>query len=404
MMPKYSNTFIQFQWTGLNGSGQKIQGTIEAQSLAWAKAKLRQQGVITQTISKKRATFWHKKIKAHDITLFSRQLATIIQAGVPLTQSLDLIASGAAHPRLSTLITGIKINIETGLTFAESLRKHPILFNDLMCSLIDMGEQSGTLETMLIRIATYKEKLEQLKQKIKKALTYPMAILLLACLITIGLLIFVVPQYQSLFDSFGANLPFITRVVIALSQFCLKYWLIMFTLSGCTLYAFLYGLKHAPYFAQIINTCLFKCPFIGSVLKKAAIARFARTLSITSAAGLPLLKALQAVEQATGNLLFAKATQKIQTEIANGQSLQQAMHSTRIFPSMVIQMIAIGEGSGTLEKMLRNVADFYENAVDNDMDTLSSLLEPILMAILGVLIGGLVVAMYLPIFKLGSMV
>lgn len=406
-MSKNANETFQYQWEGLNRSGQKTQGLIEARSIAIAKAELRKQGIITKSISKKRAKLWdrsNKKIKPQDITFFSRQMATMIQAGIPLIQSFDIVAKGLANKNMRNLIDDIKKDVETGTTLAAALKKYPSYFNDLFCNLIDAGERSGSLDIMLDKVATYKEKIETIKKKIKKALTYPMAVLVIAFLVTTGLLIFVVPQFQSLFSSFGANLPALTLAVIHMSNFFQSYWYIVFGALGMGIYSFIYFRNNSPSFAQTIDRYLLKMPILGSIMEKAAIARFTRTLSITFAAGLPLVDALRSVAGATGNILYVQATEKIREDVSSGQTLQLAMERTNLFPSMVVQMIAIGEESGTLEKMLGKVADFYEEGVDNDVDALSSLLEPIIMSILGVLVGGLVVAMYMPIFKLGSVV
>lgn len=396
-----------YQWEGLNRAGQKINGVIDARSLAIAKAELRKQGIITKSISKKRKKLWdrkNKKISPQDITFFSRQMATMIQAGIPLILSFDIVSKGLVNQRMKDLLEAIKKDVETGTTFAAALKKYPQYFNELFCNLIDAGEKSGSLDIMLDKVATYKEKIETIKKKIKKALTYPMAVLVIAFLVTAGLLIFVVPQFQSLFSSFGANLPALTLGVISLSNFFQAYWYIIFGALGGAIYTFIYFRKTSLAFAQTIDRYLLRMPVIGPILEKAAIARFSRTLSITFAAGLPLVDALKSVAGATGNILYIQATEKIREDVSSGQTLQLAMERTNLFPGMVVQMIAIGEESGTLEKMLGKVADFYEEAVDNAVDSLSSLLEPIIMSILGVLVGGLVVAMYLPIFKLGSVV
>lgn len=403
----HANVMIQYQWEGLNRAGQKTQGVIDARSLPIAKAELRKQGIITKSIYKKRKKLWdrkNKKISAQDITFFSRQMATMIQAGIPLILSFDIVAKGLTNQRMKDLLDAIKKDVETGTTFASALKKFPQYFNDLFCNLIDAGEKSGSLDIMLDKVATYKEKIETIKKKIKKALTYPMAVMVVAFLVTAGLLIFVVPQFQSLFSSFGANLPALTQGVISLSNFFQAYWYLIFGAIGGCVYAFTYFKNHSAHFAQTIDRYLLRMPIIGPILEKAAIARFTRTLSITFAAGLPLVDALKSVAGATGNILYVQATDKIREDVSSGQTLQLAMERTNLFPGMVVQMIAIGEESGTLEKMLGKVADFYEEAVDNAVDSLSSLLEPIIMSILGVLVGGLVVAMYLPIFKLGSVV
>lgn len=396
-----------FQYEGINRAGEKTKGEIDARSLAIAKADLRRQGIITKKVIKKRKPLFdrkNKKITQGDITVFSRQLATMIEAGIPLVQAFDIVAKGQSNKRVQELINTIKNDIETGLTLAESLAKHPAYFNDLFCNLVDAGEKSGSLEVMLNKVATYKEKIETIKKKIKKALTYPIAVMVIAFLVTAGLLIFVVPQFESLFQGFGADLPAMTRMVIQLSEAFQSYWYIIFGVLAAAVYAFIYAKNHSANFAEGLDRVMLKFPVIGPILEKAAIARFSRTLSITFAAGLPLVDALKSVAGATGNILFAKATDKIREEVSTGQQMQLAMENTHMFPNMVVQMVAIGEESGALEQMLSKVADFYEEEVDNAVDSLSSLLEPLIMAILGILVGGLVVAMYLPIFKLGSVV
>lgn len=398
---------VSFQWEGVNRAGDKTSGVIEANNIAIAKTELRKQGIITRKITKKRKPLFdknNKKIKPSDITVFSRQLATMIEAGIPLIQSFIIVSKGQSNQRMKDLIEGIKKDVESGSTLAESLQKYPVFFNDLFCNLVDAGEKSGSLEIMLDKVATYKEKIETIKKKIKKALTYPMAVMVIAFLVTAGLLIFVVPQFETLFDGFGADLPALTRLVIDLSEFFQAYWYLIFGALGGAIYGFIYARDHSLSFAQTVDRYMLKLPIVGPILEKAAIARFSRTLSITFAAGLPLVEALKSVAGATGNILYANATDQIREEVSNGQQMQVAMENTKLFPNMVVQMIAIGEESGALEKMLSKVADFYEEEVDNAVDALSSLLEPMIMSILGVLVGGLVVAMYLPIFKLGSVV
>lgn len=406
-MAKEANDIITFQYEGINKSGQKMTGEIQARTLAIAKADLRKQGIVTNKVVKKRKPFFdrkNKKIKPGDITVFSRQLATMIEAGIPLVQSFDIVAKGQSNQRMKVLINEIKHDIETGLTLSEALMKHPVYFNELFCNLVDAGEKSGSLDIMLDKVATYKEKIETIKKKIKKALTYPIAVLVVACIVTAGLLMFVVPQFESLFKGFGADLPALTKAVVDMSKFMQSYWYIIFGLLGGAIFAFIYAKNHSLNFAQTIDRTLLKVPVIGSILEKASIARFTRTLSITFAAGLPLVDALKSVAGATGNIIYAKATDKIKDEVSTGQQMNIAMENTHLFPNMVTQMVAIGEESGSLERMLSKVADFYEEDVDNAVDALSSLLEPIIMSVLGVLVGGLVVAMYLPIFKLGSAV
>ncbi|MCW8418648.1 type II secretion system F family protein [Fluoribacter dumoffii] len=404
-MKQNANTTLTFQYAGVNKAGQKINGDIDARSLALAKVELRRQGIIVSKIAKKRApilNFKSKKIKSADITVFSRQLATMIESGIPLIQAFDIVAKGQSNKRLKELIETIKRDVETGLTLSEALKKHPAYFNELFCNLVEAGEKAGALDIMLDKIATYKEKIETIKKKIKKAMTYPIAVMVVAFIVTTGLLIFVVPQFEALFKGFGADLPAMTQAVVSMSKFFQSYWYIIFGALGGGVYAFIYAEKHSPQFAQNVDRTLLKIPVIGPIIEKAAIARFSRTLSITFAAGLPLVEALKSVAGATGNIIFAQATDRIREEVSTGQQMNKAMENTQLFPNMVIQMVAIGEESGALEKMLSKVADFYEEDVDNAVDSLSSLLEPVIMTILGVLVGGLVVAMYLPIFKLGS--
>lgn len=406
-MDKTANEVLVFHYDGVNKAGQKMTGDIQARSLALAKAELRKQGIVANRVAKKRKPFFdrkNKKITPGEITIFSRQLATMIESGIPLVQSFDIVSKGQSNKRLKDLIEEIKHDVETGLTLSESLIKHPAQFNELFCNLVDAGEKSGSLDIMLDKVATYKEKIETIKKKIKKALTYPMAILVVAFIVTAGLLIFVVPQFEALFKGFGADLPAMTKMVVNMSAFFQAYWYLIFGSLGGAIYAFIYAKNHSIDFARKVDMALLRLPVIGPIIEKAAIARFSRTLSITFAAGLPLVEALKSVAGATGNIVFANATDKIREEVSTGQQMNIAMENTHLFPNMVIQMVAIGEESGALEKMLSKVADFFEEDVDNAVDSLSSLLEPIIMSILGVLVGGLVIAMYLPIFKLGSAV
>ena len=406
-MEKNKDMLLTFHYEGINKSGQKMIGDIQARSLAIAKADLRKQGIIPNKVVKKRKPFFdrkNKKITSGDITVFSRQLATMIESGIPLVQAFDIVAKGQTNKRLKDLIETIKTDVETGLTLSESLIKHPAYFNELFCNLVDAGEKSGSLDIMLAKVATYKEKIETIKKKIKKALTYPIAVMVVALIVTAGLLIFVVPQFESLFKGFGADLPALTQGVVNMSKFFQSYWYYIFGALGGAVYAFVYAKNHSLNFAENLDRVLLKFPVIGPILEKASIARFTRTLSITFAAGLPLVEALKSVAGATGNIIYSKATEVIREEVATGQQMNVAMENTYLFPNMVIQMVAIGEESGALEKMLSKVADFYEEDVDNAVDALSSLLEPIIMSILGILVGGLVIAMYLPIFKLGSAV
>lgn len=396
-----------YTWSGINKRGEKVNGILDARSTALVKAELRKQGISVKKVSKKRKPLFSqrsKKIQPLDIAVFTRQMSTMMESGIPLIQSFDIVAKGQSNEKMMDLILSIKTSVESGLTLAESLKKHPDYFNDLYCSLIDAGEQSGALEIMLDNLASYKEKVESIKKKIKKALFYPIAVLIIAFLVSAALLIFVVPQFEELFKGFGADLPGLTRVVIDLSEFFQAYWYFIFGALTGLIWCFFYFKKTSEKFAYQIDKFSLKFPIIGQILKKAAIARFARTLSITFAAGMPLVDALKSVSGATGNILYSDATNQIKEEVSTGQQMQFAMRKTNLFPNMVIQMVAIGEESGSLESMLLKVADFYEEEVDAAVDSLSSLLEPLIMSILGVMVGGLVVAMYMPIFKLGAVV
>ena len=407
-MDKHTNRPLQrYQWKGINHLGQIHNGIIDATSIAFAKIELRKKGFIIRKIIKKRAPLLqiqHKKITQTDITLFTRQMATLCEAGIPLIQSFAMLANGQTNQRVKKLLETIKAQVESSLTFAESLRQHPEFFNDLFCNLVGAGEASGTLDIMLSRIAHYKEKTEHLKKKVKKALTYPIAVILFAFLVTVGLLIYVIPQFEALFQNFGADLPIFTRGVLLVSNWFQAYWFIFFTVFAGAIYGFMYAKKHAANFTISIDNLLLQLPKIGTLLQQIATARFSRTLAITFAAGLPLVDALNAVAGATGNRIFAKATETIRAEISTGMQLHFAMENTRLFPSMAINMVAIGEESGTLERMLNKIADFYENEVYHAVDALCGLLEPVIMAVLGIIIGGLIVAMYLPIVKLGSVI
>lgn len=404
---KSSAQAICFAWEGINRNGEKIKGISEGYSPAVIKAELRRKGIIPKKVAKKRTPLFdrqNKKITSLDITVLTRQLATMIEAGIPLIQSFDIVARGQSNKRVEKLINIIKSDVESGLTMAESLAKHKEHFNELFCNLIDAGEQSGSLDIMLDKVATYKEKIESIKKKIKKALFYPIAVMIVAFLVTAALLIFVVPQFESLFKGFGADLPAMTRLVVDLSEFFQAYWWMVFSAGFLAGYLFVRAKKHSLRFAHLLDKLSLKLPILGAILEKAAIARFSRTLAITFAAGLPLVDALKSVSGATGNILFANATKQIKDEISTGQQMQMAMRNTQLFPNMVVQMVAIGEESGALEQMLNKIADFYEEEVDNAVDALSSLLEPLIMVILGTLVGGLVIAMYLPIFKLGAVI
>ena len=388
-----------------NQKGENIKGEIKAISNAFAKAELRNQGLMVKRLRKKTKpllSFLGKRIDATDITIFSRQLATMITSGIPLLQSLEIIANGQDNMKMASLINELKDSINAGKTLSASLSEHPKHFSQLFIHLIHAGEESGALETMLDNVATYQERTETLKGKIKKALYYPIAVIGVAFLVTAGLLIFVVPQFETLFKGFGADLPFATKCVVYLSEFFqTNGWLILLSIIGST-WAFIHAKEKSRKFSAFIDWCMLRIPVLGVVFKKAAIARFCRTLMITFAAGLPLVNALESASGATGNSLYEKASLMIRDKVTIGQTMKSAMNETKMFPNMVIQMIAIGEESGALDKMLLKVATFYEEEVNNTVDSLSSLLEPLIMVILGTLVGGLVIAMYMPIFKIGA--
>lgn len=392
-----------YVWEGTDKRGKRIKGKMLAVSEAAVRADLRRQGVVARKVRKEVQLFkGGKKITSEDIALFARQLATMLQAGIPMVQCFDIIGNGHDKPAMQKLVLSIKADIEAGTTLHEALGKHPLYFDDLFVNLVEAGEQAGALETLLDKIATYKEKTEALKKKIKKALFYPAAVLVVAVIVTIILLVFVIPQFESLFEGFGADLPTFTQMVIDLSKFVQAQGWWMALIAGSAGYAFFYIKKRSKALRRALDRMTLKMPVIGPIMVKAAIARYARTLSTMFAAGVPLVEALTSVAGATGNIVYEEATLKIRDEVATGVRLQRCMESTGLFPNMVIQMIAVGEESGSLDQMAAKVADFYEADVDAAVDSMSSLLEPLIMAILGVLVGGLVIAMYLPIFKLGS--
>ena len=394
-----------FSWEGTDSRGNRVKGKTIAADEAAVRAELRRQGVVPTRVRKQSALFQSKgKVTPADIAIFSRQLATMLTAGIPLVQAFEIIGSGHENPAMAELVLAIKADVEGGTALAEALAKHPLHFDDLFVNLVEAGEQAGALETLLDKIATYKEKTEAIKKKIKKALFYPAAVLVVALVVTTILLIFVIPEFENLFQGFGADLPAFTRMVIGLSEFMRSQGWIVGLAVGGTIGAYLYMKKRSRRVREIQDQIALKLPIIGAILTKAAIARFARTLSTMFSAGVPLVEALESVAGATGNVVYEKAVLQMRDEVATGQRLQRAMYNTELFPNMVIQMIAVGEESGSLDEMSAKVADFYEEDVDNAVDSMSSLLEPMIMAILGVLVGGLVVAMYLPIFKMGSVI
>jgi type IV pilus assembly protein PilC len=395
---------IPFQWEGMDKKGQKIKGRTLAQSEQALRVELRRQGVAPTRIKKQTGQVGGGKVNSGDIAVFSRQLATMLAAGIPLVQAFEIVGAGHDKQSVQKLVLDIKADIEGGTSLHEALAKHPLYFDDLFVNLVEAGEQAGALDTMLEKIATYKEKTEAIKKKVKKALFYPAAVLVVAVIVTIILLIFVIPQFEDLFKGFGADLPAFTQAVINLSKAVQKYGILMAAFVGAGVFAFIYTKKRSRKMREFLDRAMLKFPVIGPILNKAAIARYARTLSTMFQAGVPLVEALESVAGACGNIVFEDAVLKMRDEVATGQRLQRAMENTGIFPNMVVQMIAVGEESGSLDTMSGKVASFYEEDVDNAVDSMSSLLEPLIMAILGVLVGSLVIAMYLPIFKLGSVV
>ncbi|MEE8366516.1 MAG: type II secretion system F family protein [Gammaproteobacteria bacterium] len=406
MAKKKAAEKVEFTYQGTNRAGAKVKGEIYALSDALAKGELRKQGINPTRVRKKPQPLFGgvAKILPSDIAIFARQMATMMQAGVPLVQSFEIIGQGNDNKSVQKMIMAIKTEVEGGLPLAEALAKQPLYFDQLFVNLVAAGEQSGALETMLEKLATYKEKTEALKAKVKKALFYPIAVMIVAFIVTVILLVFVVPKFEDLFNSFGADLPALTQFVINLSEFMQTWWWMIAGSIGGAVYTFLRIKKTSPKLQEAVDRIALKAPVIGDITTKSAIARFSRTLETMSTAGVPLVEAMESVAGATGNIVYYKASMKIRDEVSQGTQLQMAMRNTGLFPNMAIQMVSIGEESGALDSMLAKVADFYEAEVDNAVDALTSLLEPIIMAVLGVLVGGLIIAMYLPIFKLGSVV
>jgi len=395
----------QFIWEGKDKRGHKVRGKALAANEAALRADLRRQGVAATRVKTQSNLFRSGgKPNAEDIAIFARQLATMMAAGIPMVQSFEIVGNGHEKPAMQKLILDIKASIEGGSTLHESLAKFPLYFDELFVNLVEAGEQAGALETLLDKIATYKEKTEALKKKIKKALFYPAAVMIVAVVVTIILLIFVIPQFEELFKGFGADLPAFTQMVVNLSRFVQHQgWWMGLVAIGIG-FACGYYYKRSKNLQRGLDRVMLKFPIIGPILQKSAIARFSRTLSTMFAAGVPLVEAMGSVAGATGNIVYEEATLRMKDEVATGQRLQKAMDNVGLFPNMVVQMIAVGEESGSLDTMSGKVAEFYEAEVDNAVDSMSSLLEPLIMAILGILVGGMVIAMYLPIFKLGQVV
>lgn len=397
-----------FTWEGVDRNGRKISGNSQAENVTKLRTTLRQQGIAAQKVRRKSTLLSlgqgerKKKIKPGDIAVFTRQLSTMLNSGVPLVQGLDIIGRGHANPSMQKLVLGIKEDVEAGISLSEALGKHPLHFDELVCSLVAAGEHAGVLDTLLDKIATYKEKTESVKKKIKKALFYPSAVLVVAFAVTTILLIFVVPQFKELFRGFGADLPAFTLLVLHISNAFQQYWYFIFGGLAAGAWSFFQAYKRSSKVVHATDWLALRIPVIGAILRKATLARFGRTLSTMFAAGVPLVDALGSVAGATGNYVYGLGVRAMREEVAAGQTLQWTASRTGLFPHMMVQMIGIGEEAGSLDSMLAKVADFYEEEVDNAVGSLSSLIEPMIMVVIGVLVGGLVIAMYLPIFQLGS--
>jgi len=402
-----ASTTAVFTWSGTDKTGRSTKGEIQATTTSMAKAQLRRQGIKPKSVRKKGKPLFGgsgKAIKPADISIFTRQLATMMKAGVPLVQSFDIVGEGLDNQRMRELVESIKNDVASGNGLAASLAKHPRQFDELYCSLVASGETSGTLEVMLDRVATYKEKTEQLKAKIKKAMTYPIAVVIVALIVTGILLVKVVPQFAETFRSFGSDLPSFTLFVLDISNFTQAWWYIIVVAIIAAVFLFREAKLRSVPFAEFLDKLMLKMPVIGNIVFNSVIARFSRTLATTFAAGVPLVEALESTAGAAGNSVYAKAIRQIRDDVTTGTTLYSSIKSTGLFPNMLLQMVSIGEESGALDDMLDKVANHYEDAVDNAVDSLSSLMEPIIMSVLGVLVGGLMIAMYLPIFMLGSVI
>ena len=394
---------IVFEYEGKDKNGKIVRGEMRAGGEAMVNASLRRQGILITKVKKRRLS-GGRSIKQKDIAIFTRQLSTMMRAGVPLIQSFDIVARGSPNPRLTRLLTDIRSDVETGTSLSAAFRKHPLYFDALYCNLVEAGEAGGILEALLDRLAIYQEKTMAIKNKIKSALIYPIAVLVVAFVVLAVIMIFVIPAFKDVFTSFGADLPAPTRVVIAMSEFFVKYWWAIFGFIGGGTYFFLESWKRSEKMQKAMDRLLLKVPVFGDLVNKSAVARWTRTLSTMFAAGVPLVEALDSVGGASGNAVFAEATEQIQKDVSTGSSLTTSMQTTGVFPNMVLQMCSIGEESGSLDAMLGKAAEFYEDEVDEAVKGLSSLMEPFIIVILGTLIGGIVVSMYLPIFKLGQVV
>lgn len=406
-MAEKAQKLESYVWEGKDRKGNKSKGELAGSNIALVKAQLRKQGIIPDKVKKKPKPLFgggSKKITPFDIAMLTRQLATMMKAGVPLVQSFDIVADGLENKGLQELVMSVRNDISSGTSFAGALRRHPKHFDDLYCNLVDSGEKAGALEQMLDRIATYLEKTEILKKKVKKAMTYPIAVVAVAIIVTAILLVKVVPQFEALFQGFGADLPVFTQMVVNLSEWMQKWWFIVLLGIAGSIFAFREANRRSQKFSDAIDKLSLKLPIVGEILDKSAVAKFGRVLSTTFAAGVPLVDALDSVAGATGNAVYRDAIQKIKNDVSSGTQLQASMRQVDIFPVMAVQLTAIGEESGNLDEMLAKVADHYEAVVDDMVDNLTALMEPMIMAVLGVLVGGLIIAMYLPIFQMGSVV
>ncbi|TNC80736.1 MAG: type II secretion system protein F [Oleiphilus sp.] len=396
-----------FTWEGTDKKGNKTKGQTTGTNVALVKAQLRKQGITPTKVRKQAISLGgskKKKITPFDIAIFVRQMATMMKAGVPLIQSFDIVADGLENPTLRELVLDIKNDVAAGNNFAGALKKHPQHFDDLFCNLVDSGEKSGALETMLDRVAMYMEKTETLKKKVKKAMTYPISVIVVAFIVTTILLIKVVPQFQEMFSNFGADLPAFTQFVVEISEWMQEWWLMFLFGIAAFVYVFKQVKARSEKFRDGLDRFMLRLPIVGDIIDKSSVARFARVLSTTFAAGVPLVDALDSVAGATGNIVYKSAVEKIRDDVASGTQLQFSMKATGVFPTMAVQMVAIGEESGALDSMLDKVAEHFEEEVDNLVDNMTTLMEPIIMGVLGVLVGGLIIAMYLPIFQMGQVV
>ena len=406
-MATQASKLVSFDWEGTDRTGKKVKGSISGNNIAIVKAQLRKQGINPTKVRKPAFSFGgpkKKKITPFDIAIFVRQLATMMKAGVPLIQSFEIVADGLENPSLSELVNTIKTDVASGNSFAGALRKHPRHFDDLFCNLVDSGEKSGALETMLDRVASYMEKTETLKKKVKKAMTYPISVVVVAFIVTVILLIKVVPQFEAMFTNFGADLPVFTQFVVGISEWMQEYWLILIGVLVVAFFVFKEAKVRSEKFRDALDRLTLRLPIVGMIVDKSSVARFSRVLSTTFAAGVPLVDALESVAGATGNVVYRNAVNIIRDDVASGTQLQYSMRQTGVFPAMAVQMVSIGEESGALDTMLDKVAEYFEEEVDNLVDNMTTLMEPIIMAVLGVLVGGLIIAMYLPIFQMGQVV